>query len=577
MSTLEAMKMLKRSNASPLPGKYAKALWRLLCFLVLSLTYGLGLGVSEARAVTEAIVFLRDGNLWIMDRDGANQRQLTTQPVGHVSVSQNGKIVFDRFSPWEGLTDRNLYYLDPARGNEIRQLTHDHESITPAISPDGTQVAFQKFHWAGHPTWEGAGRGLWLMDVTTGRHELLVTVASVPEAIQRERNTLQTQLRRPFLDETKWRKDDDLRWVPDSRQVMFSRQYEHGGGVTFLVTPQDRPHPITLPTQFMRALDGRGTDILAFDNSSFSLFLYDTRSGRASLLADQVFVHAANFSPDGQEIAAFVKDQRANLPSLWIMKRNGQEKRALRVSARVEEVAWSLDGRQVLFTRRAAAMEIWTIDTNGSHLKKLAANASHPIVVLLDTVFPTPDKVGARRAVNKPTPPGVSDGTPRDTIDPVPPSIYVDEGACPFECCTYRKWIVEEQTRLFELKDAASLVVATLRPFEVVNARTGVVLTRPGTLKVMRDHERFKKGEVVYVLTYKGEGIYKVWHRGQVVDADVGVLVYRQKQCQKPSAECWGELETTPQSIWWIQIETSTGQSGWTNQPEHFSHADACG
>lgn len=112
-----------------------------------------------------------------------------------------------------------------------------------------------------------------------------------------------------------------------------------------------------------------------------------------------------------------------------------------------------------------------------------------------------------------------------------------------------------------------------------MNARTGVVLTRQGTLKIVWGYGSFRKGETVYLLSYRGEGWCKVWHRGKIVDADVGVLLYRQEQqqCRQPSAECWGNLDTKPESIWWVQIETAKGQIGWTNQPENFSHADACG
>lgn len=140
-------------------------------------------------------------------------------------------------------------------------------------------------------------------------------------------------------------------------------------------------------------------------------------------------------------------------------------------------------------------------------------------------------------------PSGASGSTVQNKTDSVPPKIYVDEGACPFECCRYRQWIVEEETRLFERKDAAGPVVATVTPFDVVNARTGVVFTRPGTLKIVWDHEPFKKGETAYVLTYQGEGFYKVWHRGKVVYAEIGALVCRQEQnqCRQPSAECWGQ------------------------------------
>lgn len=74
---------------------------------------------------------------------------------------------------------------------------------------------------------------------------------------------------------------------------------------------------------------------------------------------------------------------------------------------------------------------------------------------------------------------------------------------------------------------AIPVSTAPVKPFDVVNARTGVVLTRPGTLKIVWDHGPFKKGETVYVLTYEGEGVYKVWHRSKVLEADVGVLTYR--------------------------------------------------
>lgn len=158
---------------------------------------------------------------------------------------------------------------------------------------------------------------------------------------------------------------------------------------------------------------------------------------------------------------------------------------------------------------------------------------------------------------------------------PVPPRVYVDEGACPFECCVYRQWIVEQTTTLFAEKDRTSRMIATLQPFEVVKARTGVVYTRPAKLEVVWDHGPFRKGEVVYVLTYQGEGMYKVWRRGEIISSDVFFPV--DPPCQGPSPACWGKLDGRPESTWWIQIETPSGQVGWTDQPEHFGNKDACG
>lgn len=55
--------MPKHSNASRLPGDSARALGGVLSFLVLSLTYGLSSGAPEARAATEAVIFLRECRL----------------------------------------------------------------------------------------------------------------------------------------------------------------------------------------------------------------------------------------------------------------------------------------------------------------------------------------------------------------------------------------------------------------------------------------------------------------------------------------------------------------------------------
>lgn len=256
--------------------------------------------------------------------------------------------------------------------------------------------------------------------MATGKAEVLLTVLRVPSAIQRQRAEIFKGLKDKTLEETKWHRDDDLRLASDGRHLLFSRSYEHGGDVAFVVPLHDRQHPVALPGRFPRALDVRGADVLVFDNVSFSLFVHNLRSERISRLADQVFVSAAAFSPDGREVAAFVEDHRTNVPSLWIMNRDGSNKRALRVSARVQDIAWSLDGWQVLFTRSATVTDIWTIGTDGSHLKRLAVNAAYPRVVRLDAAALTLNKAVAR-AVTKPMPSGASGSTVQNKADSVPP------------------------------------------------------------------------------------------------------------------------------------------------------------
>lgn len=577
LEKVTVMSHWKLSNASRLLSTYQRVLGRLLGVLVLSLTYGLSAWAWEARAAAEAILFQRDGDLWIVDSDGRHQRQLTKNLVGHVSASRNGQIVFDRFDPIKGLADRNLYYMASVRDGAITRLTHDNESITPSISPDGRTVVYQKFQWAGKSTWEGSGKGIWVMDMASRRDEVLVGTAPIPLELKRQRDAVFARAQGGSLDETTWRYDGDLLWSPDSRQLLFSRTYVHGGMVTFRIDVGDRRQVVALPDTFgPRVLDQRGMETLHFDNSSFSLVSYDGRTGRSSRLADKVFVYQAKYSPDGTKIATLVTDQRANLPSLWMMKTNGTDRRALSVSARAGDLNWSPDGRRILFARYVAdTADLWIVNTDGSHLKKLADNASSPIWIAVEARDQTTG-TGVARTPGSPSRPTALEARQAPAVGgAVPPRVFVDEGACPFECCVYRKWTVEETTTLFSEKDRASRVIATVHPFQVVQARTGVVYTRPAKLEVLWDHEPFRKGEVVYVLTYQGEGFYKVWRNGAIISADV--FFPTDPPCDRPSPACWGRLDGRPESTWWVQIETPSGQVGWTDQPDHFGNKDACG
>jgi Tol biopolymer transport system component len=550
---------------------------KILCFIWFAVMCGFFAAGAEALTSKEGILFQRNGNLWIMDSDGTHQRQLTKNLVGHVSASRDGRVVFDRFDPIRGLADRNIYYMASVRDGAIRRLTNDNESITPAISPDGRTVAYQQFQWAGKSTWEGSGKGIWAMDLATGRQEELVGVVPVPPDIKARRDALFARAQGGSLDETKWRYDGDLLWSPDSQHLVFSRTYAHGGMVTFRVPVGDRRQVVALPDTFgPRVLDQRGMETLHFDNGSFSLASYDVRTGRSSRLADKVFVYQAKYSPDGTKIATLVTDQRANLPSLWILQTSGTDRRAISVSARAGDLSWSPDGRRILFARYVAdTTDMWIVNTDGSHLKKVADNASSPIWIALDMRDHATSK-DAAHAPSRPLSPQTSEERQaRDRGGVTPPRVYVDEGACPFECCVYRKWTIEQTTTLFAEKDHASRVIATLHPFQVVQARTGVVYTRPAKLEVVWDHGPFRKGEVVYVLTYKGEGFFKVWRNGAIVSSDV--FFPTDPPCQGPSAACWGILDGRSESTWWVEIETPTGQVGWTDQPDHFGNKDACG
>ncbi len=73
-----------------------------------------------------------------------------------------------------------------------------------------------------------------------------------------------------------------------------------------------------------------------------------------------------------------------------------------------------------------------------------------------------------------------------------PPVPYVDEGACPFECCTYRDWIAEApfQAVAYWRPDGADRrkPVFSIAKGERVTAMSGVVVTtRAGEARITSD------------------------------------------------------------------------------------------
>lgn len=139
----------------------------------------------------EAIVFLRDGNLWVMDSDGKNQRQLTKEGVGSFSVSRDGKKVV-YVDKDDNFGDVHVISLED---DSYQKLTASSDCAFPVISPNGTDVAFvkvdERFNGAKNEeniiggVWsaaegttfeyakEGTAKrtGIYIMDITTGQQK----------------------------------------------------------------------------------------------------------------------------------------------------------------------------------------------------------------------------------------------------------------------------------------------------------------------------------------------------------------------------------------------------------------------
>lgn len=168
---------------------------------------------------------------------------------------------------------------------------------------------------------------------------------------------------------------------------------------------------------------------------------------------------------------------------------------------------------------------------------------------------------------------------------PTPPRYYEDPGACPFECCTYRRWTVTANTLLYQSRSNNSPVVFRVKKGEHVTGLTGVVITlkpgkalvkKDGTLEIGGRGVQVKAGEILYLLHYQGEGFYKFWLRGRIYEAEMPFapdLVYQSAEEKK---KAFIQQLSEPQTVWWVKVKNSRGQIGWSKQDEHFGDMDAC-
>lgn len=158
------------------------------------------------------------------------------------------------------------------------------------------------------------------------------------------------------------------------------------------------------------------------------------------------------------------------------------------------------------------------------------------------------------------------------------PRIFVDKGACPFECCHYGRWAATKNTPAFvsPLARHAALVIPA---GTAVTAVTGYVRTVGQPFVVSRPHGAYKPGDRLMVYTYYGEGAFSVWYRGKRFTEDLGFSPYGGtggKRCTD-QPYCWGTLLRELEPDWWVQVGLENGKTYWINDPDGFDGQDACG
>jgi hypothetical protein len=146
-----------------------------------------------------------------------------------------------------------------------------------------------------------------------------------------------------------------------------------------------------------------------------------------------------------------------------------------------------------------------------------------------------------------------------------PPSPYVDKGACPFECCTYRDWTAKAPLILLD-KPQGKAKIADVAAGTVVTGLTGEVISTPAVMVAARalDDTPIRKGDRFYVLHYSGEGFWSAWFKGTVYAADLSD--YRDDAAPLHDFK----------ADWCVKLRVG-GKTGWVLNTGQFDNMDSCG
>jgi hypothetical protein len=164
-----------------------------------------------------------------------------------------------------------------------------------------------------------------------------------------------------------------------------------------------------------------------------------------------------------------------------------------------------------------------------------------------------------------------------DTKEPSLP--VIDYEACPFEGCTFRKWIVTHDSRIFSSWKDDKTPVLLLKRGEVVTGLTGVHITyTPDRIQVIRPIPdlHLQAGDIILRYMYHGEGFADIWAKGQwKKEYDCTFITEKDGSgCQR---NCPAKVLSEGKKAWWVNLKTAQSSTGWAKVDDQFDCMDSLG
>jgi hypothetical protein len=153
----------------------------------------------------------------------------------------------------------------------------------------------------------------------------------------------------------------------------------------------------------------------------------------------------------------------------------------------------------------------------------------------------------------------------------------INFAACPFEGCTFRKWIAIKDVVLYSTWKEARSPVVTLKNGEVVTGITGVHITyEPDRIQVLQPLPdlQLQPGDIILRYMYRGEGFADVWSKGRWrKQFDCSFIT--EKSSSGCLFDCAAKVISEGRKDWWVQVKRAQGQSGWAKSEDQFDCMDS--
>ncbi len=155
--------------------------------------------------------------------------------------------------------------------------------------------------------------------------------------------------------------------------------------------------------------------------------------------------------------------------------------------------------------------------------------------------------------------------------------MYVDKGACPGERCMYcTLYVAEQDITLRKNPSMDAEEAGVIAAGDALVAKSGEVHVVPAKFNVYKAFDQFKPGDEVFLLTYLGEGYFKIRHNGVESQGDFGFSPWGGSwdgECADPTT-CFGGLDDGYEWTWWLSVSTEKGMYGWIPQSDKLRYVD---